>query len=238
MKADEQASTVRFDLGRRHRIGLAEAILADVKTSAQIAEAIRQSGDGGAPVLVTRLSQAQFSALPEEQRAGLNYDPVSRTALSASIAAVPEVADIAVVTGGTGDVAVAREVARTLVFHGVASHEIIDVGVAGLWRLMEHREMITKMPVIIVCAGMEGALFSVVGGLAGGVVIAVPTSNGYGVAEGGGVALNSALASCAPGIAVCNIDNGYGAACLALRVLGMQKRQGWVALSPSTGSWE
>jgi pyridinium-3,5-biscarboxylic acid mononucleotide synthase len=238
MNADEQASSVRFDVGRRHRIGLAEAILADVKTPDQVAEAIRQSEAGGASVLVTRLSQKLYSALPEEQRAGLDYDPVSRTAISASVAAVPEVADIAIVTGGTGDVPVAREVARTLAFHGVASHEIIDVGVAGLWRLMEHREMLAEMPVIIVCAGMEGALFSVVGGLAGGVVIAVPTSNGYGVAEGGGVALNSALASCAPGIAVCNIDNGYGAACLALRALGVRERKGSATLSPATVSRE
>ena len=220
MNSVEQAVSVRFDLERRRRIGLAEAILADVKSPEQIAEGISQSLAGGAPVLVTRLSADQFGALPENQRAKLDYDPVSRTAISVEIAVGAGAAEVAIVTGGTGDLGAAREAARTLAYHGRPSREIADVGVAGLWRLMEHRDVISQMPVVIVCAGMEGALFSVVGGLAKGVVIAVPTSNGYGVAEGGKVALDSALASCAPGIAVCNIDNGYGAACLALRGLG------------------
>jgi pyridinium-3,5-biscarboxylic acid mononucleotide synthase len=228
MNADDQATMVRFDLGRRRRIGLAEAILADVKSPTQIAEAIAQSLAGGAPVLVTRISTEQFAALPDEQRAGLDLDPISRTAMSRDIeigaGTRPEIDDVAIITGGTGDLGVAREAARTLAFHGVGSRQIVDVGVAGLWRLMEHQEVIAETPVVIVCAGMEGALFSVVGGLARGVVIAVPTSNGYGVAEGGKVALGSALASCAPGIAVSNIDNGYGAACLALRALGLRNR--------------
>jgi pyridinium-3,5-biscarboxylic acid mononucleotide synthase len=221
MNAGEQASTVRFDLGRKNRIGLAEAILADVKSPAQIAEALAQSQVGGAPVLVTRLSTEKFDGLSQELQAGLDYDPVSRTAMSTDVGVVDQVPDIVIVTGGTGDIPVAREAARTLAFHGLASQEVADVGVAGLWRLMEHRDLIADMAVVIVCAGMEGALFSVVGGLARGVVIAVPTSNGYGVAEGGKVALGSALASCAPGIAVSNIDNGYGAACLAIRALGI-----------------
>ncbi len=233
MNSGDRASTVRFDLARRQRIGLAEAILGDVKSSEQIAEGIAQSLAGGAPVLVTRLSPDKFDALPEDQKAGLDFDPVSRTALSIGLPVSPEPVDVAVVTGGTGDLGVAREAARTLAFHGRASREIIDVGVAGLWRLMEHRDVIAEMPVVIVCAGMEGALFSVIGGLARGVVIAVPTSNGYGVAEGGKVALDSALASCAPGIAVCNIDNGYGAACLALRILGTRAGGGGPDRVPS-----
>ena len=224
MNTDDRASVVRFDLGRRRRIGLAEAILADVKSPEQIAEAVAQSLAGNLPVLVTRISPDQFTALPDAQRAGLDFDPVSRTAMSRGIDVPAEVADVAILTGGTGDLGVAREAARTLAFHGHASRQIVDVGVAGLWRLLEYREVIAEMPVVIVCAGMEGALFSVVGGLARGVVIAVPTSNGYGVAEAGKVALGSALASCAPGIAVSNIDNGYGAACLALRALGLRGR--------------
>ncbi len=225
MNADDRSPVMRFDLGRRERIGLSEAILADVKSPEQIAEGVAQSTAGAAPVLITRLSAQQFAALPASQRAALDYDPISRTALSVDIDAVADADEIAIVTGGTGDLAVAREAARTLAFHGRGCREIVDVGVAGLWRLMEHREIIARMPVVIVCAGMEGALFSVVGGLARGVVIAVPTSNGYGVAKGGEAALSSALASCAPGIAVCNIDNGYGAACLALRVLGAGGRE-------------
>lgn len=224
MNAGDPSRVMRFDLGRRERIGLSEAILADVKTPEQIAEGVAQSLAGGAPVLITRLSPEQFTALPQAQRAALDYDPISRTALSVDIEAATDLGEVTIVTGGTGDLGVAREIARTLAFHGRGCREIVDVGVAGLWRLMEHREVIADMPVVIVCAGMEGALFSVVGGLARGVVIAVPTSNGYGVAEGGKVALDSALASCAPGIAVCNIDNGYGAACMALRVLGARDR--------------
>ena len=107
-----------------------------------------------------------------------------------------------------------------------AATEIPDVGVAGLWRLMERLEEVRRHPVVIVAAGMEGALFSVVGGLVAGVVIALPTSQGYGVASGGRVAVNSALASCAPGIAAVNTDNGYGAACIALRVLGAMSGPG------------
>ena len=233
MNAGDGAPMVRFDVGRRLRIGLAEAVLADVKSTEQIAEAINQAGAGGGSVLVTRLLPERFAALPETQRALLDYDPVSRTAMTAALAGCDQQvlgldADIAIITGGTADVPVAREAARTLAFHGVVSQEIADVGVAGLWRVMEHRELIETMPVVIVCAGMEGALFSVVGGLARGVVIAVPTSNGYGVAEGGKVALGSALASCAPGVAVSNIDNGYGAACIALRALAL-----WDRVSPA-----
>ena len=137
----------------------------------------------------------------------------------------PEVSDdkapVLILTGGTSDFTVAKEAARTLKFHGVACKELIDVGVAGLWRLLDHKEVIQNAPILIVCAGMEGALFSVIGGLAKGVIIAVATSNGYGVSEGGRVALESALSSCAPGVAVTNIDNGYGAACIALRALAI-----------------
>jgi pyridinium-3,5-biscarboxylic acid mononucleotide synthase len=228
VNTDDKSSMVRFDVGRRSRIGLAEAILADVKSPEQIAEAVAQSLAVEAPVLITRLSRRQFADLPADQQTALDHDPISRTAMSKGIDVSAKPADILIVTGGTGDLAVAREASRTLAFHGAASREIIDVGVAGLWRVMEHRDVIAEMPVVIVCAGMEGALFSVVGGLARGVVIAIPTSNGYGVAEGGKVALGSALASCAPGVAVCNIDSGYGAACLALRVLGLRggKRAG------------
>jgi hypothetical protein len=109
---------------------------------------------------------------------------------------------------------------RTLAFHGELADEIHDVGVAGLWRIMERHEQLTSYRAVIVVAGMDGALFSVVGGLVGGVVIAVPTATGYGAAHGGTTALHAALASCAPGVVVVNVGNGYGGACAALRVLG------------------
>jgi hypothetical protein len=114
---------------------------------------------------------------------------------------------------------VSREAARTLRYYGTAGVEITDVGVAGLWRLLERIEEIRSVPVVIAVAGMDAALPTVIAGLVPGVIIGVPTSVGYGVAAGGHSALHSMLSSCAPGLAVMNIDNGYGAACAALRVL-------------------
>jgi NCAIR mutase (PurE)-related protein len=123
------------------------------------------------------------------------------------------------VAAGTSDVAVGREAARTLRFYGEPAVEINDVGVAGLWRLLERVEEMRKMKVVIAVAGMDAALPTVIGGLVSSVVIGVPTSVGYGVASGGETALRSMLASCSPGLLVTNIDNGFGAACAALRIL-------------------
>jgi NCAIR mutase (PurE)-related protein len=126
---------------------------------------------------------------------------------------------VAIVMAGTSDLPVGREAARTLSFVGQAYREHTDIGVAGLWRLLERIEDIRLSPVVIVAAGMDAALVSVVGGLVSAPVIALPTSVGYGVALGGATALHASLASCAPGISVVNIDNGYGAACAGLRIL-------------------
>ena len=128
-------------------------------------------------------------------------------------------ARVAVVTAGTSDAGPAREAVRTLAFNGHATTLIMDIGVAGLWRLTERVDEIAAHPVVIAVAGMDAALPSVLGGLVGSLVIAVPTSTGYGAARGGETALASCLTSCAPGIVVCNIDNGYGAACAAMRML-------------------
>ena len=111
------------------------------------------------------------------------------------------------------------EASRTLSYYGIATDHVFDVGVAGLWRLLEAVDRLRQVPCVICVAGMEGTLPGVVAGLVPAAVIAVPTSNGYGVAAGGHAALTSALASCAPGLTVVNIDNGYGAACAALRIL-------------------
>jgi NCAIR mutase (PurE)-related protein len=116
-------------------------------------------------------------------------------------------------------VPVSREAARTLAYYGVPCVEITDVGVAGLWRLMERIDELRRMQVVIAVAGMDAALPTVIGGLVASVVIGVPTSVGYGVAQGGQSALHAMLASCAPGVLVTNIDNGYGAACAAIRIL-------------------
>jgi len=207
------------DADRTQRIGLPEAILCASKNVDQITTILEALAAEGSSALLTRLAPEQHAALAGELRRRIDYDAVSRTGFFGPVQPPAEPARVAVVTGGTGDQRVAEEAARTLAFHGEAVERHYDVGVAGLWRVLDRREALARFSVVIVCAGMEGALFSVLAGLVPGLVVAVPVSAGYGVAEGGRAALSSALASCAPGIAVVNIDNGYGAACVALRAL-------------------
>ena len=170
-------------------------------------------------LLLTRLAEAQLEALDSHSRRQIDYDPVSRTGFFRHSVDLAGPAQVGVVSAGSSDVPVVREVTRTLAYHGATSEEINDIGVAGLWRLAERAQDLRELPILVVVAGMDAALASVVGGLAPGFIVAVPTSVGYGVATGGHTALHSMLASCAPGVAVVNIDNGYGAACCALRVL-------------------
>ncbi|MBO1076273.1 nickel pincer cofactor biosynthesis protein LarB [Roseomonas marmotae] len=209
-----------LDFGRRARTGTAEAILCGHKTPAQIDAILAAAAQAGQSVLLTRLDPACFSALDPAHHARLSYDPLSRTAVldEPAAPAVPQ-PGIGIVTAGTSDLAVAGEAARTLRFHGFDAPVIADIGVAGLWRLMERIEEIRRFRVVIAIAGMEGALFSVLGGLLAAPVIAVPSSVGYGVSAGGRAALDSALSTCAPGVVAVNIDNGFGAACAAILVL-------------------
>ena len=150
----------------------------------------------------------------------------SLTALFGDFPPIVDLTRIAVVTAGSSDIPVAGEAIRTLRFHNMAATPFFDVGVAGLWRLQERLEEIADHSVVIVVAGMDGALVSVLGGLIGSVIIATPTSTGYGAAQNGQTALNAALTSCAPGIVVTNIDNGYGAACAAIRALNLSQQHG------------
>ncbi len=207
---------VIYDLDRLDRIGMPEAILCDGKTPSQIGTAITQALEGGDNVLLTRLDESLVHGLA----APLDYDAASQTGIAGSWVRPTGEPAVAVVAAGTSDLPVAREASRTLAFHGIPVREYVDVGVAGLWRLLQVRDELARFQVIIAVAGMEGALFSVLGGLVPGLVIAVPTSRGYGVAHGGETALHSALASCAQGIVAVNINNGYGAACAATRTLG------------------
>lgn len=211
---------ILLDHERAQRLGFDEAIYAAGKSVAQLDAIVRHAIAACERRLFTRLDAEKYEALVPSSRAALDFDPVSRTAFLGERTAASGKSRIAVVTGGSSDLPVSSEAVRTLEYYGEAGLHIPDVGVAGLWRLLKRIEEIRAMRVVIVVAGMEGALPSVIAGLVPGVVIALPTSVGYGVAEGGRAALNSALASCAPGLLTVNIDNGYGAACAALRVIG------------------
>ena len=205
---------------RSQRIGIDEAVLCADKPIENLKRILDDAHTTDRRLLLTRLSQEKMAALSELHRQNIDYEAVSRTGWYGETADTPEQApQVAVVTAGTSDVPVAREAVRTLAFSGVACTEVYDVGVAGLWRLLDRVEELSRYPVVIAAAGMDAALPSVLGGLVPGLIIAVPTSVGYGVAAGGLSALNTLLASCAPGITVVNIDNGYGAACAALRAL-------------------
>jgi pyridinium-3,5-biscarboxylic acid mononucleotide synthase len=208
-------SDVVFDFERARRIGLDEAVFCQGKSVEQIAGILADARARNVGLLLTRLEAEQADRLAER----LDYCAQSRTAFFGPLRPVSVTDKVAIVAAGTSDARVAREAQRTLRHAGVAAEFIADVGVAGLWRLMARIEEIRRFPVVIAVAGMDAALASVLGGLTPGAVIAVPTSIGYGAAEGGRTALNAMLASCAPGVAVCNIDNGYGAACAALRIL-------------------
>ena len=210
---------VRPDIDRGERVGLDEAIFCAGKNASQIESILAEAGKRGARLLLTRLSAERLNELSAGVRAALDYDALSRTAFYGAAPASAVASRVAILSAGTSDLPAAREAQRTLAWYGQPAAEFYDIGVAGLWRLTERLEDIRRYPVLIVAAGMDAALLSVVGGLVRGCVIGLPTSVGYGVASGGRTALDAMLASCAPGLAVVNIDNGYGAACIALRVL-------------------
>ncbi len=211
---------IKLDLRRASRIGLDEAIFCAGKSMDQLARILDRAASEGLPLLLTRLSLTQHATLGAGQRGRIDYDPLSGTGyLGDPHPLVRDRPSVAVVAAGTSDSAVGREAARTLRYYGEPVREITDVGVAGLWRLLERLHDIREMAVVIAVAGMDAALPTVLGGLVPGLVIGVPTSVGYGAARDGETALYAILSSCAPGITVVNIDNGYGAACAAIRAL-------------------
>jgi hypothetical protein len=218
------SSEIDLDFEREARIGLEEAIYCAGKSSAQIASILEAAAEREAPLLLTRLDAERLAGLPSDLAGAVDYCAVSRTGFFGRMRPVEAKALVAIVAAGTSDTPVAREAERVLRYQGRAASMILDVGVAGLHRLTRRLEEIRAHPVTIVCAGMDAALASVLGGLVSGAVIAVPTSVGYGAAEGGRTALNAMLVSCAPGLTVVNIDNGYGAACAALRLLNAAER--------------
>lgn len=210
---------IQLDFDRKPRTGLEEAVFAEGKSVPQLDAIFETAEQRQCPLLVTRLDAEKHASLARRWGAHVDYCATSHTAFFGRVGTVGAAARIAVVAAGTSDARVAREAQRTLTFAGAASEMMFDVGVAGLWRLTRRIETLRTFPIIVAVAGMDAALPTVLGGLVPGLIIAVPTSVGYGVAAGGRTALNAILASCASGITVVNIDNGYGAACAALRVL-------------------
>jgi pyridinium-3,5-biscarboxylic acid mononucleotide synthase len=213
------SDVICMDWRREARTGVAEAVFCPGKTPDQINRIVHLASRNSQRLLFTRMEDQTFGCLDAGVRALLDYDPLSRTAILGGPPQRTASKLAAVVCAGTSDTPIALEACRTLAFNHIDAPLFGDVGVAGLWRLLDRIDEIASYPVIIAIAGMEGALFSVLAGAVPGLVIAVPSSIGYGVAQGGITALHSALASCAPGVVVVNIDNGFGAACAALKAL-------------------
>ena len=205
----------RVDHHRQLRVGFPEVIFGQGKSAEQIAAIAERLRDAGQNVLVTRLDTATASVV-KDRLPDLDYDPVSRTATLLVQARVAESrGTVLVVAAGTTDIPVAEEAVRTLEAFGDPVERLYDVGISGLHRLLAGKEQLVRASVLIVVAGMEGALPSVVAALVDRPVIGVPTSVGYGASFGGLAALLAMLNSCAAGLTVVNIDNGFGAAVAA-----------------------
>jgi NCAIR mutase (PurE)-related protein len=214
----EDLGVARIDHHRELRQGVAEIVLGQSKTLDQLTTIVTALERRDRNILVTRLDQAKGEALAQQFPAG-EYDDLARTfCLIHQPAAVLGRGKILVICAGTSDLPVAREAAITARMLGNEVEELVDVGVAGIHRLLSCQEQLHQAAVVIVVAGMEGALPSVVGGLVAAPVIAVPTSVGYGAAFGGVAALLGMLNSCASGVTIVNIDNGFGAAFAANRI--------------------
>ncbi len=218
----EDIGFAKVDLHRKTRQGAAEVIYGAGKTAKQIEEITKVLLENGQEtVLITRLSKEK--AVELQNTIKLKYDETARIGLIGELPKADGLGKIVVATGGTSDIPVAEEAVLTAQALGNEVVRLYDVGVAGLHRLLENKEEIMSAKVIIAIAGMEGALASVIGGLADCPVIAVPTSVGYGASFGGISALLSMLNSCASGVSVVNIDNGFGAGFLASRINHMTK---------------
>ncbi len=213
---DKQA---RLDLGRRKRLGMVEAIWGEHKTTEQIFEILKKLQLAKELALVTRVGPAKAKKL-KGCLENTEFHSLARClTLGSPIELQPSLGKVIVLSGGTSDLHVAAEAELALRWHGIQTEFLLDVGVAGLHRLLDKLENLKSAKVLIACAGMEGALPTVLSGLVPQPVIGVPVAVGYGVSLGGKTALEGMLSSCAPGLVVVNIDNGYGAAMAALRIL-------------------
>lgn len=210
----------KLDSSRCHRTGINETIYCPGKTDAQLVEILRSFEKQGLCVLGTRCTPLQAKIVKEAGLA-VRYDETSKIIILPVGKRVKLVGKVAVCTGGTADLPVAEETAQVAEFLGAEVERYYDVGVAGIHRLFARLEKIRQTQVVIAVAGMEGALPSVIAGLVEAPVIAVPTSVGYGASFNGLTPLLTMLNSCAEGVSVVNIDNGFGAAVLACKILRM-----------------
>ena len=210
----EDLGFAKVDHHRALRVGMPEVVFSERKTPAQVAGIFKRLAEHGNNVLATRASPQQFSAVKKVVRGAKFIREARAIVLRCDLERYGK-GLISVVSAGTSDIPVAEEAAITADLMGNEVERIYDVGVAGIHRLLAHRESIARARVVIVCAGMEGALPSVVGGLIGVPVIAVPTSVGYGAAFQGLAALLGMMNSCASNVSVVNIDNGFGAGYVA-----------------------
>lgn len=222
----EDIGVAMIDHHRELRQGTAEVILGESKSTDQLLAIVEKMVERGSNILITRLDREKAQTLIKLHPAA-TYDSDGRTfTLVQRTVEITGRGKIAVVCAGTSDIPVAREATVTARLLGNEVEEIVDVGVAGIHRLLARTERLREASVIIVVAGMEGALPSVVGGLVAVPVIAVPTSVGYGAAFGGVAALLGMLNSCASGVTVVNIDNGFGAAFAASRINRLENKAG------------
>ncbi|MGH3720820.1 MAG: nickel pincer cofactor biosynthesis protein LarB [Pseudonocardiaceae bacterium] len=219
-RVGEVAGIARLDLDRARRTAVPEVVFAEGKTEEQTLRllAAQRRGNPGFPALATRCPDGVLrrapGAFPAEP---VLADPLGRTVIVGALP--PARGFVAVLTGGTSDLPVAHEAIATLQALGAGHRLIVDVGVAGLHRLLAHLDKLSDADCVIAIAGMEGTLPGVVAGLIRAPVVGVPTSVGYGVSAGGYVAAATMLASCAPGLTVVNIDNGFGAAAHAVKIV-------------------
>ena len=210
---------IRFDFQRRERLGLIEAIWGQDKSIDQLKRISKSVLSKNEVVFITRINSEKAIDLLDGYDDARFYEEAKCLIIGENLNKIKTNKKVAIISGGSSDLAVTLEAQLALEIYGVNCKSFIDVGVAGLHRLMSQLEEISKYDVLIVCAGMEGALATVVGGLLGQPIIAVPVSVGYGVSKNGEAALNSMLSSCSPGISVMNVDNGYGSAMAALRII-------------------
>jgi len=219
----EDLEFAKVDHHRALRWGFPEVIFCQGKTPFQVREIALKIVERGANLLATRATPEMFAQLAESLP-GTRYNEAARTITRITSEIKILKGRVMIVTAGTSDLPVAQEALETGRMLGLDASLVSDIGVAGIHRLLDHRDALARAALVIVVAGMEGALPSVVAGLISCPVIAVPTSVGYGASFGGITPLLGMLNACVPGVAVMNIDNGFGAAFLAFRMLSMLKR--------------